>query len=48
MLFRMALPVGPRAPAEMIDRRSTNFLERMKAYVRARVSLLQPNDPGRA
>lgn len=47
MLFRVTLPDGTRAPADLIDRRSTRFLERMKAYLRTRVSLLQPNDPGR-
>ena len=45
MLFRIAIPAA-EAPAVVIDRRSTKFLERLKAYVRARVSLLKANDPG--
>ena len=47
ILFRIELPAEAHAPAEVIDRRSTQFLERIKAYVRARASLLKPNDPGR-
>lgn len=47
MLFRIEMPDAAQAPAEMIDRRSTHFLERMKAYVRTRISLRAPNDPGR-
>ena len=46
MLFRVEMP-GGREAAEMIDQRSTHFLERVKAYVRARLSLRAPNDPGR-
>ena len=46
MLFRVEMP-GAKAPADIIDRRSTHFLERMKAYVRTRLSLWLPNDPGR-
>jgi hypothetical protein len=46
MLFRTEIPEAER-PAEVIDQRSTKFLERLKAYARARVSLLKPNDPGR-
>jgi len=46
ILFRIEVPKA-QAPAEVIDRRSTQFLERMKAYVLARISLWKPNDPGR-
>ena len=46
ILFRIEIPEA-ETPAELIDRRSTKFLDRMRAYVRARVSLLKPNDPGR-
>lgn len=46
MLFRIEIP-ETETPAEVIDQRSTRFLERLKAYVRARVSLLKRNDPGR-
>ena len=46
MLFRVEM-AGGREAAEMIDQRSTHFLERVKAYVRARLSLRAPNDPGR-
>lgn len=45
ILFRIELPAIPAI--EVIDRRSTGFLERMKAYARTRVSLLKQNDPGR-
>lgn len=46
VLFRIEIPEA-QVPAETIDRRSTHFLARMKAYVRARASLWKPNDPGR-
>jgi len=46
MLFRIEIPEAEK-PAEVIDQRSTKFLERLKAYARARVSLLKANDPGR-
>jgi O-methyltransferase len=46
MLFRIDIP-ETETPADVIDQRSTRFLERLKAYVRARVSLLKANDPGR-
>ncbi len=47
MLFRVELPGAARETVETIDRSSTQFLQRMRAYVRARVSLWAPNDPGR-
>ncbi len=47
MLFRVTPPAGSLPPAGVIDRRSTRYLERMKAYARARVSLLKPVEPGR-
>jgi O-methyltransferase len=47
MLFRIEIPGSTRAPVEAIERRTTHFLERMKAYARARASLFMPNDPGR-
>jgi hypothetical protein len=47
MLFRVEVPASGKAPVEMIDRRTTHFLERMKAHVRARLSVWVPNDPGR-
>jgi hypothetical protein len=46
LLFRVEIPKTGTA-AEVIDQRSTKFLERMRAYLRARISLLKPNDPGR-
>ena len=39
-------PKRKRRP-KCIDQRSTKFLERLKAYATARISLLKPNDPGR-
>ena len=46
MLFRVEIP-KIEAPAEIIDQRSTRFLDRLRAHVLARISLLKPNDPGR-
>jgi hypothetical protein len=46
MLFRVEVPMM-EAPAEVIDQRSTRFLDRIKAHVLARISLLKRNDPGR-
>jgi hypothetical protein len=46
MAFRVEIP-NINTPAEVIDRRTTHFLDRIKAWALARISLLRPNDPGR-
>lgn len=40
MLFRLDLPASDKHSVEVIDRRTTHFLDRMRAYARARISLL--------
>jgi hypothetical protein len=46
VLFRIEVH-GPKA-AEIIERQTTPYLERLKAYIRSRLSLFTPNDPGKA
>lgn len=47
MLFRIEMPPADAARTAIIDRRTTHFLDRMRAYARTRVSLLKSADPGR-
>jgi hypothetical protein len=47
LLFRVDVPPLGKGAAQTIERASTSFLERMKAYARTRASLLKPNFKGR-
>jgi hypothetical protein len=45
MLFRVELP--PQPSTEQLNKRTTSFLDRMKAHLRTRISLRKPYNPGR-
>jgi hypothetical protein len=46
IVFRVDIP-NASTPTEVVDQQTTQFLDRIRAWALARISLLKPNDPGR-